>query len=114
MTTLATSGRRLEDLKRFYALLGSLKKYPGFKTLNKCDGYMNWPRRGVYFFFDKEEQRVAWHKVYRRMQVVYHGGLVLGIVAAYFLASGFCAAQGKSRSRDIGAPRYLDMRKGKK
>lgn len=57
MIYLATNGRRLEDLKRFYGLLRSLEKYSGIKTLNKCDGYMEWPKRGGYFFFDEEEQR---------------------------------------------------------
>ena len=52
--------------------------------------------KSLVISLDKEQQRVAWYKVYRRMQVIYHGGLVLGIVAAYFLASGLCIAQGKS------------------
>ena len=62
---------------------------------------------------DKEKQRVAWYKVYRRMQVVYHGGLLLGIVAAYFLASGLCPAGGNTWW-DIGLPRFLPIGQGKK
>ena len=47
--------------------------------------------RNTVIGLDKEEQRVAWYKVYRHMQVVYHGGLVLGILAAFFFAAGLCA-----------------------
>ena len=37
-----------------------------------------------------KEQRVLWYGVYRHMQLVYHIGLVLGILAAFFMASALC------------------------
>lgn len=40
---------------------------------------------------DSKRQRVLWYNIYRHMQFVYHAGLVLGIIAAYFLASSLCA-----------------------
>lgn len=40
---------------------------------------------------NSKKQRVLWYNIYRHMQFVYHGGLVLGIIAAYFLASSLCS-----------------------
>lgn len=46
------------DLDRFYQLLGRLEnRVGGIKQLKHCDGYMDWPDRGIYFFFTNEEQR---------------------------------------------------------
>lgn len=39
---------------------------------------------------DKEEQRQAWLNIYRGMQVKYHIGLVLGILATMFMARSTC------------------------
>ena len=38
-----------------------------------------------------KEQRALWYAQYRYMQVVYHGGLLLGVVAAYFFSSSLCS-----------------------
>jgi hypothetical protein len=38
----------------------------------------------------EEHQRVLWLKVYRNMQVKYHVGLILGIIASMFLAKSMC------------------------
>lgn len=49
---------RKEDLDRFYRLLRRLENRVGGKQqLSDCDGYMNWPDRGVYFFFADDEYR---------------------------------------------------------
>lgn len=49
---------RLNDLIHFYDLLGKLQNKLGKKrTLENCDGRVNWPQRGVYFFFEPGEQR---------------------------------------------------------
>ncbi|MFB6198106.1 MAG: hypothetical protein ABEI52_07550, partial [Halobacteriaceae archaeon] len=49
---------RRDDLDRFYNLLDSLEQQVGGKRrLKHCDGYMDWPDRGVYFFFDPGETR---------------------------------------------------------
>jgi hypothetical protein len=49
---------RLEDLKRFYALLDELEGHlNGKRTLADCNGRMHWPSRGVYFFFEPGEAR---------------------------------------------------------
>ncbi len=46
------------DLDRFYSILDSLRHKLGtMRRLEDCDGYLNWPRRGVYFFFDAAEPR---------------------------------------------------------
>lgn len=48
----------MEDLDRLYTLLDRLEsKNGGKRILNDCDGYMDWPDRGVYFFFAPEETR---------------------------------------------------------
>jgi len=47
-----------DDLDQFYRLLAQLDKNVGGKRrLANCDGYMNWPDRGVYFFFATDERR---------------------------------------------------------
>jgi hypothetical protein len=49
--------RRLA-LDRFYEQLQFLEKSLGGKrVLSECDGRMDWPRRGVYFFFEDGEFR---------------------------------------------------------
>ncbi len=43
---------------RFYETLAKLKeRVGGCRKLAACDGKMSWPRRGVYFFFEKSELR---------------------------------------------------------
>lgn len=49
---------RLDDIKKFYDVLAELEaKLGGKQTLGQCDGRMNWPERGVYFFFEPREVR---------------------------------------------------------
>lgn len=46
------------DLDRLYALLADLEaKVGGKQRLRDCTGYMDWPDRGVYFFFADGETR---------------------------------------------------------
>src|SRR5688572_3619015 len=50
--------RRLDDLRRFYALLDRLERRAGGRRmLSACNGRMAWPRRGVYFFMEDGEER---------------------------------------------------------
>ena len=49
---------RLCDLRTFYALLSDLeRRLGGTRRLADCRGHMNWPVRGVYFFFEAGEVR---------------------------------------------------------
>lgn len=49
---------RRTDLARFYALLDDLEEtLDGKRRLGNCNGRMNWPHRGIYFFFHPEETR---------------------------------------------------------
>jgi hypothetical protein len=49
---------RLEDLKRFYALLDAIERCNhGGGKLSDCSGRMTWPTRGVYFFREFGENR---------------------------------------------------------
>lgn len=49
---------RLDDLVRFYAILDVLaERQDGGRRLADCHGRMEWPRRGVYFFFEPGERR---------------------------------------------------------
>lgn len=49
---------RQSDLDRLYRLLSDLEDRVGRKQqLDDCTGYMNWPERGVYFFFAGDERR---------------------------------------------------------
>jgi hypothetical protein len=46
------------DLDRLYTLLTDLEARVGGKQrLGDCTGYMDWPDRGVYFFFAEDEHR---------------------------------------------------------
>ena len=49
---------RASDTLRFYALLSRIsERTGGYRYLATCDGRMEWPRRGVYFFFELGEPR---------------------------------------------------------
>ena len=49
---------RIDDTIAFYAHLQELERSIGGKrTLADCDGRMDWPERGVYFFFEPGEHR---------------------------------------------------------
>ena len=49
---------RVEDTAKFYALLQELERSKDRKrTLADCDGKIDWPRQGVYFFFEPGEYR---------------------------------------------------------
>lgn len=50
--------QHLSDIIKFYAMLDELEqKVGGKRILGNCDGRMDWPRRGVYFFFEPGEMR---------------------------------------------------------
>lgn len=47
-----------KDLGRFYIIMNKLRERVGSeRRLESCTGQMNWPRRGVYFFFEPGEER---------------------------------------------------------
>ena len=52
------SEQRQHHLTRFYDLLDRLEgKLGGARKLSECSGRMDWPRRGVYFFWEAGENR---------------------------------------------------------
>lgn len=57
-SSLPKASDRLADICRFYEVLDDLRaRLGGDYALENCDGRMNWPKRGVYFFFEKGEVR---------------------------------------------------------
>lgn len=49
---------RAADLDRLYDLFDGLaERTGGMRRLRDCTGYMDWPERGVYFFFADDETR---------------------------------------------------------
>ncbi len=51
---------RRSDLDRLYDLFAQLEeRVEGKQQLGDCTGYMDWPERGVYFFFAADETRGA-------------------------------------------------------
>ena len=49
---------RIANTVRFYELLSSLAtSLGGYRQLAECSGRMDWPQRGVYFFFEPGESR---------------------------------------------------------
>jgi hypothetical protein len=64
---------RGQHIAIFYDLLSELETILGGKKLLKdCNGRMNWPRRGVYFFFEKGEMRKLYPSVMRVVRVGTH------------------------------------------
>lgn len=58
---------------RFYALLDRLEeKVGGKRVLGECSGYMSWPNRGLYFFFEDGEIRSGTEKGMRVVRVGTH------------------------------------------
>ncbi len=65
--------RRLEDLRRFYTILDHLETaVGGRRTLSACNGRMQWPQRGVYFFMESGEERTDSGKGLRVVRVGTH------------------------------------------
>lgn len=51
---------RLRDIQRFYETLDALEfSVGGKRTLVTAHSRMNWPKRGVYFFFEPGEERTT-------------------------------------------------------
>ena len=46
-----------EDRDRFYRIMDYLRRHVVERRLDDCHGRMQWPRRGVYFFFENGETR---------------------------------------------------------
>ncbi|MCX7546218.1 hypothetical protein [Marinicella gelatinilytica] len=49
--------KRKDDLIQFYTILNDLKESQGLYQLFDSNGFMDWPQRGVYFFFENGELR---------------------------------------------------------
>ena len=65
---------RLQDLIQFYELLDQLQEnIGGPRKLADCDGRMDWPQRGVYFFFEPGEIRSDSGTGLRVVRVGTHG-----------------------------------------
>ena len=63
---------RVACLEEFYVLLLQLQSATGLRRLRDCNGRMNWPARGVYFFLDDQEQRSDSNDVPRVVRVGTH------------------------------------------
>ena len=60
MPNPATGAGRVADLARFYDALDRLsKRVGGRRLLSQSTGRMDWPDRGVYFFFEPGERRTG-------------------------------------------------------
>ena len=58
MRTTNLHAARLEDIHRFYSILGLLEdKIGGRRFLAECSKASGWPKRGVYFFMELGEER---------------------------------------------------------
>jgi len=65
--------QRLDHLNEFYRLMRQLEEKVGGKRLLKdCDGRMDWPKRGVYFFYEQGEYRTNHPEVMRLVRVGTH------------------------------------------
>ena len=64
--------QRRSDLDTFYGLLAELESRVGGRRLGECHGRMDWPERGVYFFFEPGETRDSNPPVSRVVRVGTH------------------------------------------
>ena len=65
---------RLADTRRFYDLLDRLEaRIGGRRMLADCNGGMNWPNRGIYFFCEAGEARSSSGAGLRVVRVGTHG-----------------------------------------
>ncbi len=65
---------RTADTARFYRLLNRLSSLVGGpRLLQDCNGRMNWPLRGVYFFFEEGEPRSGSSGGRRVVRIGTHG-----------------------------------------
>ena len=87
---------RLADTIRFYKLLDSLATLVGGpRLLRSCHGKMDWPQRGVYFFYESDEARSGSGAGQRVVRVGTHG---LKIGSQSTLWSRLSQHRGSSRS----------------
>ena len=71
---------------------GNVGVMVGVTLLTNYFYYMLSPKSDLMVtHLDEEEQRLAWQKIYRTMQVSYHSGLLLGVVASGFFGASICA-----------------------
>ena len=69
----ATSISASRTLEQFYDLLGRLEReLRGKRELRSCTGQMQWPRRGVYIFFEPGEDRSKARSVQRVVRIGTH------------------------------------------
>jgi len=47
----------ISDRARLYKIMGELRARLGCVRRRECNGRMNWPKQGVYFFFESGELR---------------------------------------------------------
>ena len=65
---------RITDTNRFYELLDRLSELAGGpRVLKDCHGGMNWPARGVYFFYEAGESRADDPSRSRVVRIGTHG-----------------------------------------
>lgn len=65
---------RRDDTEQFYSLLAALQQATGGRRLMAdCHGKMQWPKRGVYFFFEPGECRAGDASALRVVRVGTHG-----------------------------------------
>jgi len=85
---LVTYARKLEKI----GTSGGVCVMAGITLLTNYFYYILSPKSdSMVIHLEKEDQRVEWQKIYRTMQVKYHSGLLLGVVAAGFFGASTCA-----------------------
>ena len=68
--TESSSSSRIEDIKMFYNILACIEDHvEGRRTLAEGKGRINWPKGGVYFFFEAGEWRCCSGKGARVVRV---------------------------------------------
>lgn len=70
----ASMADHLADTRRFYELLDRFEnRVGGTRRLAECTGRMDWPQRGLYFFFEAGEERSGSGEGLRVVRIGTHG-----------------------------------------
>jgi hypothetical protein len=90
---------RRNELDAFYRLLGELReRVGGYRRLAECDGRIQWPRCGVYYFFEDGELREDG----KSLRVVRVGTHALTATSRTSLWTRLAQHRGNEKGRNVG------------
>jgi hypothetical protein len=93
---------RRSELDDFYRILGELReRVGGYRRLAECDGRIQWPRCGVYYFFEDGELREG-----KSLRVVRVGTHALTSTSKTSLWTRLAQHRGNEKGRNAGGGKH--------